>query len=146
MGSAILAFSSSTLAQEDWDFFELPYGLLHPDSLLFEDPFDDLLSLSALLNQLWIYLFKVQTLSPKSSNQSSSPALSSSSTSLYSSWMFSNILNRFLNWASSSSTVILFSLLSFNNVFLYALPFSVSFPVLVETSFTSFWSTSKILA
>ena len=32
----------------------------------------------------------------------------------------------------------IFSLLSFNNVAFYALPFSVAFLLLVETSFTSF--------
>ena len=162
MSSVILAFSYSSLAWEDWDFLELPGDLLHLDSLLLQDPFYDLLSVSALLNQLWIFLLKVQTLLYKSSNQSSSPALSSSSSTwLYSSWMFSKILNRSSNWASSSYTAILFlferrrslimllsliilplifSLLSFNNVALYALPFSVSFLLLVETSLTSFSS------
>ena len=76
---------------------------------------------------------------------------------LYSSWMFSSILNRLLKWTSSSSTSILFlfekrrslimlhfliivplifSLFSFNNVALYAVPLSVSFLLLVETPFT----------
>ena len=102
---------------------------------------------------------KAQT---NSSNQSSSSAPSSSSnTWLCYPWMLSNILNKSFNWASSSSTAIMFlfekrrssimllflvilpwifSLLSFNNVALYALLFSVSFLLLVETSFTSFSS------
>ena len=157
MISAIFIFSSSCLAREDWDFLELPDDLLSLDSLLLEDTFDDLLSVPALLNQLWIFLLKVQNLLSKSSNQSSSSALFPlSSTWLYSSWMLSNILNRSLNWSSTailflfqkrSSSIMLhffiiltwiFSLLSFNNVTLYALPFSVTFLLLVETSFTSF--------
>ena len=73
---AILPFSSSSLAQEDWDFLELPDDLLCLDSLFLEDTFDDLLSVSELLNQLWIFLLKVQTLLFKSSNQASSSALS----------------------------------------------------------------------
>ena len=153
-------FSSTCLAREDWDFLELPDDLLSPDSVFLEDTFDDLLSVLALLNQLWIFLLQVQNLLSKSSNLSSSSALFSlSRTWLYSSWMLSNILNRSLNWPSSSSTAILFlfqkrsssimlhfliiltwifSLLSFNNVAFYALPFSVAFLLLVETSFTSF--------
>ena len=52
MSSAILAFSSISFAREDRDFLELPDDVLYLDSLLLEDPFDDLLSVSALLNQL----------------------------------------------------------------------------------------------
>ena len=157
--SAILAFSSSFLAREDWDFLELPDDLLCPDSLLLEDPFDDVLSVSALLNQLWIFLLKVQTLLSKSPNRSSSPALSSSSS--VPNYIPHGCLVISLNWASYSSTVILFlferrrssimlhliiilplifSLVSFNNVALYVPPFSVSFLLLAETPFTSFSS------
>ena len=47
-------------------------------------------SVSGLLNQLWIFLFQFYN------------------TWIFFSWMLSNILSRLLNWASSSSTVILF--------------------------------------
>ena len=55
MGSAILAFSSSSLAWEDWDFLELPDDLLRPDSLLLDlriPLMTSSLSEHALLNHL----------------------------------------------------------------------------------------------
>ena len=84
------------------------WSLLFVDSLPLEDPFDDFLSLSALLNQLSIFFLNVQTLLSKSLNQSSLRVLSSSSSTwLYSSWMLSNILHRSLNWARSYSIAVL---------------------------------------
>ena len=73
---AILAFSSSSLAQEDLDFLELPVDLFRFDSLPLENPFDKFPLVSAILYELWILLLKVQTVLSKSSNQSSSSALS----------------------------------------------------------------------
>ena len=108
MSSVILVFSFSSHAREDWDFLELFDDLLCLNSLLLKYPFDDFLSVSALLNHLWIFL-KVQTIV-----QVIKPVifisslLSSSNTWLYSSWVHSNIFNKSLNGASSFSTATLF--------------------------------------
>ena len=94
-----------------------------------------------------IKCFLLETRLSRSLNQSSSTALSSSSSNaLYSSCMLTNILNRSFNWASSSSTAtkflvgksrpstvqyflcnqaLIFSLLSFRVLSLNDFPFSV---------------------
>ena len=111
--------------------------------LLLEKRFDNCCSSRALFTQLNVFLLKAQIRLSRSLNQSSSTALSSSSSNaLYSSCMPSNILNRLLNWASPSSTATEFlvekSRSSFVLLFLYnwALIFSLlSFWVLILNDF-----------
>ena len=115
--------------------------------LLLEECLDDCCSSHELFIQLSVFFLKAQTRLSRSLNQSSSTALSSSSSNaLYSSCMLTNILNRSFNWASSSSTAtkflvgksrpstvqyflcnqaLIFSLLSFRVLSLNDFPFSV---------------------
>ena len=104
LSSATLGFSYSSLAQEDWGFLELPDDLLRLNSMLLGNPFDDFLSISALLNQLRVFLLKVQIVLSKSSDQSSSSALLLSS----STWLY----NYSKNWQKSMGIYSLFCFLN----------------------------------